>query len=110
METNHQLNKFLLGAAVDDFYLSPYVPVRGAGTNWKITSITSVTKGGRHERLNDEFNKVKSFDLRGVQTLNDGFNKVKSFDLRGVQTTSSTASLQQREENQLVDPDFFPVK
>ncbi|KAH0906868.1 hypothetical protein HID58_038695 [Brassica napus] len=37
-------------------------------------------------------------------TVSDGFNKVKTFDLRGVQSSSSTAA---REETQLFGPDFF---
>ncbi|WZZ90344.1 hypothetical protein YC2023_118923 [Brassica napus] len=57
--------------------------------------------------LNGSLPQVEAFSSYSLTaerrgTVSDGFNKVKTFDLRGVQSSSSTAS---REEKQFVDMD-----
>ncbi|CAN6863102.1 unnamed protein product [Brassica oleracea var. botrytis] len=73
------------------------------------------TPQAKQESIQDqaiqEYEGVEAFSSYSLTaerrgTVSDGFNKVKTFDLRGVQSSSSTAS---REEKQLFGPDFFSV-
>ncbi|CAG7910600.1 hypothetical protein IGI04_040989 [Brassica rapa subsp. trilocularis] len=77
---------------------------------------SSANKNGtqaKQESIQDqaiqEYEGVQAFSCDGPTaerrgTVSDGFNKVKTFDLRGVQSSSSTAA---REEKQLFGPDIF---